>query len=386
MADGSVTPARPSAFAPATDLLLPSDRIARLDLPVWAATLVHRLQVSRPDPASLSMVLNNAGLVFAHLGRFEQARWVCNAHIGWVGRLAASGDTSPVHALQPWINLGRLELLTGNPAAAQAHFDLVRPMRERRPVRLGPVTLEPADWPAMIAVEPQLATVLCGVRLLDGVRCWFVAGDYRGALDWLDRVERKELLAPQAGIREARVISHVELGEHDKAVAVARSGGGDPFLGTANQLHLARSAWLHGRPELAGTLTAAAAQALLAVGWPAIERTLLPRMFRLLEAAARTARAVGEEELGRRLADTLFDNAVRAGDQVSSHAALRHLCAIADGPDRQRWQAVREDLESASDYLLIRRAAGLPPAPDRAVYASLIGAVRRCVTVAGGGT
>jgi hypothetical protein len=380
MPNGSVTTTpRPSAFAPVTDLLLPSDRIARLDLQVWAANLIDRLQVSEPDPASLSVVLNNAALVFAHLGRLEQARWVCNAHIGWVRQLAASGDTSPVHALQPWINLGRIELLTGNPAAAQAYFDLVRPMQECRPVQLGSLTIEPADWPGMLAVEPQLPAVLRSVRLLDGVRCWFVAGDYRGALRWLDRIEREEQVAPPAGLQEARVIGHVELGEHEAAVAVARVRSADLYVGIAIRLHLARSGWLHGRPQLAGDLAMSAAKALLTVGWPAIDRTLLPRMFRLLEAAARTARALGRDEAGHRLAETLLDNAVRAGDQVSSHAALRHLCAITHGADQQHWEAIRENLESASDYLVVRRAAGLPPAPDRAVYASLLSAVRRCV-------
>jgi hypothetical protein len=377
----SVTTPRASGFAPATDLLLPSDRIARLDLKIWARSLVDRLRVSVPDPGPLSVVLNNAALVFAHLGRLDQARWVCNAHIGWVGQLAAAGDTSPVHALQPWINLGRIELLTGNATAAHAYFDLVRPMQERRPLWLGPVRLRPEDWPAMLAVEPQLPTVLRSVRLLDGVRCWFIPGDYRGALHWLDRVEQDEQLAPEAGICEARVISHVELAEHDRAIAAAGLRQPDSFVGMAIRLHLARSAWLRGRPELAGDYTDEAAGALLGLGWSAIDRPVLPRLFRLLEAATRAARALGRDDLARQLAETLFDNAVRAGDQVSSHTALRQLDAVADEPDRQRWAAVRQDLEATSDYLLIRRAAGLVPAPDHEAYAALISAVRRCVAV-----
>jgi len=383
MPNRSVTTPRASAFAPATDLLLPSDRIARLDLQAWARNLIDRLQVRIPDPAPLSIVLNNAALVFAHLGRIDQARWVCNAHIGWVGQLAASGDTSPVHALQPWINLGRIELLTGNATAAHAYFDLVRPMQERRPLWLGPVRLRSEDWPAMLAVEPQLPTVLRSVRLMDGVRCWFIAGAYRGALHWLDRVEQDEQLAPAGGLQEARVVSHVELAEHDQAIAVAGLRHPDSFVGIAIRLHLARSAWLRGRPALACEYADEAAGILLGLGWSAIDRPVLPRMFRLLEAATRTARAFGQDELARRLAETLLDSAVRAGDQVSQHTALRHLEAVADEPDRHRWADARQNLESTSDYLLIRRAAGLAPAGDHEVYASLIAAVRRCIAVPG---
>jgi hypothetical protein len=123
--------AAPAASITAS-LLIPLDRMARAPLPDWTGRLLASLDRSRASVRQTRLMAekfgsigNNAGLIAALRAEMQTAWSVTERQVWWLGRLARrSGDaTVAAHAVQPWVNLGRLEALTGRWREALARFE-----------------------------------------------------------------------------------------------------------------------------------------------------------------------------------------------------------------------------------------------------------------------
>lgn len=120
------------AYAP---LIASKDRPVRKPLPAWKSNLIVSLQSvlarARPDPAQLAKLLNNLALVEAYRGNHDGALRVCHAQIAfWKAMAMHDGDDGCLGgAIQPWINLIRLERWQHKAERAMASYRELGPQQ-----------------------------------------------------------------------------------------------------------------------------------------------------------------------------------------------------------------------------------------------------------------
>lgn len=368
----------PATAGRVTTLLWPYERPARSALAPWATALTGRL-ASPGSPQETATWLNQAALVFSHLGATEVARWVCHEHIGLFARAASSDRGLIALALQPTINLGRLDVLAGKHASGREHFRLAEHLAARDAVNLaGRCRVQAGDWEYLTAFDSTLEATLTTVYVIDSIQSWLAEGSHRDILSFTERVTARPGPLPWAAISEARVACWVELGDLDRAIAEAdQVQDADANLVLAFQLHLSRGLWAAGSRHHAQQLVSRVGTRLAGTDWARSDTAELPRYFPLIETSVRLARDQELEPLAARLACTLLDVAARAGDQVMSLKALRVLGCLGPSPAEYRSRATA--LEMGCDYRLVRQGAGQPPRPIPAgnlrQYRGLAGAV-----------
>jgi hypothetical protein len=347
-----------------TTLLWPYERPARSALAPWAAALATRL-ATRGSPPETAKWLNQAALVFSHLGASGVARWVCHEQIDLFGRSALSDRGLLVLALQPSINLGRLDVLAGRRADGREQFRLAEHLRAREAVNLaGRLRVQPGDWEFMIAFDPTIEATLTTVYVIDSVQSWLSESGHREILALTDRVGAWHGPVPWTAIYEARVACLAELGDLDRAIAEAgQVQNADANLVLAFQLHLSHGLWTAGLRRDAEELVSRVGARLVHTDWGRHGTAELPRYFPLIETAVRLARNQQLESLAARLACTLLEVATQAGDEVMTLKALRILCCLQTGPTSSRWESRAAALELASDYRLVRHGTGGPARP-----------------------
>lgn len=112
----------------ARHVLAPHEQTVRLPLDVWAAEILSILESASDDPiGQTTFCANNASLVLAYAGDRDRSKAICEAQLAWVARLGESAPDRYVHAVQPWVNLGRLALLAGATDRAIEHFRATDP-------------------------------------------------------------------------------------------------------------------------------------------------------------------------------------------------------------------------------------------------------------------
>jgi hypothetical protein len=339
----------------ATTLLWPYERPVRSALAPWAKVLATRL-ATPGSPAETAKWLNQAALVFSHLGASEVARWVCHAHIDLFTRLAASDRGLVALAFQPSINLGRLDVLAGEYASGREQFRLAEHMAARRPVHLaGRYRVEATDWDLVAALDPTLENALTNIYVIDSVQSWLAERSPSSALTFTGRLREKSGPIPWTAIHEARVACWVELGEMERAIAEADDvQDADATLVLAFQLHLSRGLWNAGLRCDAEQLVSQVGERLIDTNWDDLAAGDLPRYFPLIETSMRLAHNQDMVALAERLARALLDVATRAGDQVMTLNALRTLCSLGAGSTTPLFASRAAELELICDYRLVR--------------------------------
>src|SRR5687768_4628340 len=115
----------------AAAILVPQDRIPRRPLEPWGAELARRLDGVRRTArrthalaSELAGIGNQAALIAASRADIDLAWRLTARQLWWHGRQARRSRNPSVTAwaLQPWVNLGRLESLTGRWREALARF------------------------------------------------------------------------------------------------------------------------------------------------------------------------------------------------------------------------------------------------------------------------
>lgn len=108
-------------------LTLAEGGLPRRPLRAWEREIRAAAVDAPGNDDALSVCLNQLALVYAHRGDLERARLSCRAHIRWCMRRSGSARVA-TRALQPWLNLLRLDQFQGRPASALLGlraFDLV---------------------------------------------------------------------------------------------------------------------------------------------------------------------------------------------------------------------------------------------------------------------
>lgn len=220
-------------WVPTTFLSINSRPVFR-PVPVWAERLAEQLAVlgaEATDPGGLSECFNQSALLQTIVGDNEAARSICWGQIDWAVRLSdRRGDRGLLaYALQPWVNLGRLDVRQRQLAQALDHFSLAVSYAQRRALRLGPCTITGSDWDAIAHLGDDdwsrssagsLPRFLWTVFVVDSYRAYTAMRDPRGA-ERLLRSQRQSAPIEIANlIDEADVLRLLAQGCFDQAAAI----------------------------------------------------------------------------------------------------------------------------------------------------------------------
>jgi hypothetical protein len=355
-------PAAPPAPTVASTILMPQDRIARRPLVPWAESLVGRLVEARRGirrtqeyAGELSAVGNNAGLIAASRGDMAEARRLTERQLWWHGRQARrSGDSSlAAHGVQPWVNLGRLESLTGRLPDALARFSGLQNFALADRLELGCVRVEGRAWTALVRSREQFLRFLEVVYVSDSLRAMLLNRRLELVLPFVARCGEMEGTTRWVG-EEARVVAECGLGDPAGAAARARDAGRETRGWFRAVFHLRRAealACAGEAEEAAGILGKLAA---LVEG---LSDALMadPQLMAVTARLAGACREAGPPGTGYAVARRVLQGARAAGDELVEIEMLQLLAATAPGEEAEGWaQAARAAME-ATDYARYRR-------------------------------
>ena len=376
------------------DLLSLGDRPVLRDLARWCDLLLSDLRApaSTGDLMVVSTALNQYALIEALRGHGERAEAACHAQIRWVVRTAgAMGDRRLLaHAMQPWVNLGRLHRRAGAHERACRHFALIDGWRD------GCDSL-PAEWEAgdglqdALAGDPVLVETLWAIAIVDTFKA-LVGHDPAAALAHLERQRQGAPARFRFLIDEATLIALECAGQRDEALAVPLAAEADAQGALAMLIQRTALLVMMGRHDEATALACRLAAALVQPGAVGVAPTALLRqrlhLGDVLQALGQVDYATALWRAGHRLGEELGDqrHALHAAERLARQGGgliawpavaggLRALCRYADVLDACCGDPVELiDLRSAVADLLARDV-GAPahassPSPVPAEFAA----------------
>lgn len=369
--------ARGAAAATITPaLLLPHDRIARAPLGRWAeglAAALARRRENRGEPRRLASevaaIANNAALIAAHAGAAPVARALCIGQIRWQLSLARrTGDPwLSGHALQPWINLARLETVLGETDAALARFARLAEYRARDPFDVDVGTISPEGWQVIDPDPEGFAAFLLGVYVIDALKALLQGRRWAGVHAYAAGVPPDASPGVLGLVREARVVASVRGGEDARARALLEEAlpGAAAWERVVLELRMAETLACAG--DLEGARRRLARLAAVAGAVSLAKRSEL-RVLHVLGRLCTACAETGLHDEAAALARGVLDAARQVGDESFEIEAARLLAQSAPPAERSEWRAERDRLHASTGYRRYRDRDAPPfrdPAVDR---------------------
>lgn len=368
----SAPAATPPAPAIAAALLIPQDRIAREPLGVWAARLSGQLNQSlrstrrtRGIASEVGFVGNNAGLIAAHRGEMDTAWRITQAQLWWQGRLARrSGDPEvTAYGVQPWVNLGRLEALTGRWREALARLSGLGTYAVADTLELGCVRLRGTAWTALMSSREHFVRFLEMVYVTDTLKTLLLNRQWERVPEFADPFLGSQLTP---FCEEACVVAECRAGDPRTAAARALDAARQTRGWTRAVLRL-RAAEAH---ACAGEIGAAAeilSAMVRVIHEVSAEQMANPRLMPATARVATVCHEAGLAEEAHALAQRVLNGARAARDELIEIEMLRLLTATAPDDERAVWEEPRRAAEESTEYARYRR--GGPPPSNPAVTA-----------------
>jgi hypothetical protein len=344
-----------------TTLLVPLDRAPRRPVDAWTRDLHGRLLRTRSGERrvldyaeTLAGIGNNAGLIAAFQGERDRARMLCERQMAWQHRMGRRARAPEVerHAVQPWINLGRLDALDGDWEGALARFaKLVARGGNAR------LCLDLMQISRQGEAASGFGTLLYYVYVVDSLKALLLNRRWAEVLDFAQRCERRDETAA-AALDEAQVVAWCRLGEPARAAGVAnraralqRAWGKVLF-----RLRAGEATACAGRVDAAGAELESLANVLERLGPRAMAHSdTMPLVLRVAQACA----AAGREDPAVALARRVVAGAEAAEDETIQIEALRVVAGGAGSAEA----LPLERLERDTGYARYRRGEGGPPIP-----------------------
>jgi hypothetical protein len=318
-------------------------------------------RTTRQLAGQLGSIGNQAGLLAAHAGDVSRAWHVTEQQLWWQGRLArrSHDPTVTAHAVQPWVNLGRLEALTGRWREALARLAALSAYEMDDWLELGCMRLRGSDYLGVSAsrehfvgflqavyVSDSLKTMLLN-RRFDLIHPFAASARAEGPLWWM--------------CEEASVVAECRLGDYPAAMSRADTAAREATGWSRAALRL-RLAEAH---ACAGDLNRA--RAILSQ-LAAVVRQLSPEVKAKPELMPITARLAGAcHEVG--LADDacavardVLQGARTANDEMIEIEMLKLLADASPEHETQAWRDATDAAVAVTDYARFRR--GAPPRPN----------------------
>jgi tetratricopeptide (TPR) repeat protein len=373
------------------------EKLLRPALDVWAAELLTRWKGLDTTPSagpgdleSASSCLNKGSFVVASAGQLDRALRMCAHQLAWVARLHRSGAEDGVlaHAVQPWINMGRLYALRGERKRAERHFGLAEQYARGESATLGPCPLPAEAWAPIVDAVPEMPRILWNTYALEKTKAalWNAAGPAPEAEgDTLPRIARLRRTVPpdcRSFLTEGEIIALLQQGDAEQALA--RLSGADPhspYDESAFALH-ATTALLHLGRTSEARHRATGLLAFLTATDPRPRSKDAPTLLRqlhhlglLLEALDAPRHALAAHLRGLDICTTQDDQPLRLAFLTTALRLAPHH------PTAPTWTDERHTLHTTSLYTTVRRGP-LTKTPGGTVFDDLAEAAR---TAAGGG-
>jgi len=353
-------PARPSI---STALLTPYDRIARKPLAAWARQLVNTVQRTadtartvRTVAEVLTSVVNNAGLIAAMRGEMRTASTATERHIQWLGRLARRSRATSVasYAVQPWINLGRIEARTGQWHEALARYSALWASGLAGLLQLGTLRLADSEWSGIASSREQCLTFLHGIYVADSLAAMLLNRQFDLIQPFARNVSVKADLAMMC--EEACIIADSKMGDHRQALARATIAmdGASGWSAVVMRLRTAETYACAGDPERARALLVQLA-ALIRQASPRVKAR--PEFMPILARLARACHEVELKDDAHTVAIDLLAGARDANDEMFQIEMLQLLACVTNGADAEDWRRSALVAEETTDYAQFRSGA-----------------------------
>lgn len=372
------------------DFLLIQDRPVNVPLQEWAARLLRTLPTLLEDrlcnSARIAMCLNQAALIEALRGNTVNAEAICDAHLGWVEKLASKHDCRIYHlAIQPWVNKGRLRRLEKKLDHALRHFSLIRDCMIERSLHLGPCTITPVTWRRIIEDNPAILTTLWNIYVVDSLNSYFTCQDFEGALNFV-RCERDNALYPETELLlEGELIGLINTHMYEQAHALSSSySSGRVEHSVVFMLYEGLSLFGLRNIVRARVLARELAAFAGATNFDCFSHSTTLRyvylLASLLEELGEKQDSAAAYERGYRLASGVDDQpfCIRYGN------AMARLCGI---EDRTLWQRRRANTLGKCYYAGVLRAEGIDVQPaSPGVFDDLLECISSAVCLKGSAT
>ncbi|HSU17021.1 hypothetical protein [Longimicrobium sp.] len=356
------------AFPPGilTAILLPQDRIAREPLGRWAERLSQRLARVRAEmraPRALAHAVgaigNNAALIAAHAGASAAARGLCERQMAWQLRLARRSRDRAItaHAVQPWVNLARLQAQQRDCAGALERLAALRRQAGQDALVIGCARVRRDDWEVMAPGHDAFASFMENVFVLDSLKALLLNRRWDETLDFAAALPGATTPPLARFGAEAYVVASMRLGDAERARATAQAML--PGSQTVFPLRLAEVHACEGRRGEAARLLVPLAR-LLRDSTPE-QRADLQTLHVMNRVAGACAEA-GEHGEARALGLLVRQGAETAGDEVIRIESLRLLAALSSDAERGAWDDALAAAEETTEYVRYRRGGPAPPA------------------------
>ncbi|MFF9022431.1 hypothetical protein [Streptomyces eurythermus] len=366
------------------EFLLHHDRLLRPELCEWARRLNRELdglnaaQAAQPEEFSnISSCMNKASFVLASAGHLEMSLRMCQSQLGWVAqRFEACSDLRILgHAIQPWINIGRLYAIRGNLQGALPYFRLAAHLAEPKSATLGPCYLSAEAW-MVIRRDSSLPGVLWNVYTYETLKGYLKIQDFPGVKAAILEMRRVVPAEFHGFIAEGEILGLLHQGNAEEAVRrAARAVAASAFDEAAYGLHEVTGLIMLGRTKEALRRTMSFLPFLACVepqrpkDVPTILRQL-KQMSLLMEALGEVKYSVAAVLRGLDICADYADEPLRFNFLA---AALRLAPAH---PDTPNWAREHAALSAHSLYAEVRRRCGAKQElPDPSPLLGLLRAV-----------
>lgn len=363
------SPAEGSAPLPsiATGILSPQDRVPRAPLLSWATRLLRELADATTtvrgvrDLAGVFGYLgNNAGLIAALRGDTRMAWWLTERQVWWHGRQARRSRDAALAAcaVQPWINLGRLEALAGKVDEALSRFSVLGTYDVSGRLEMGCVRLGGSGWQAVSRSRDEFLHFLDAVYVSDSFKTLLMNGRF----ERVSRFSSSVAETPRWWLREeAGIVAESRLGDHtaalSRATTAAREATG--WNRAVLRLRLAEAHACAGDVERARPILSQLAGVVRQLSGEAMAK---PDLMPITARLAGACHECGLADDACAVARHVLTGARTARDEMIEIEMLRLLADASPDDEVQGWRDSAQAAVDATDYARFRR--GAPPRPD----------------------
>jgi hypothetical protein len=374
-----------SAVTPtiSTALLRPQDRIPRAPLGRWAGRLSRKLERCLRDERTaggvseqVGSIANNAALIAAHRGEGAVAWRLCERQLWWQHRLSRRARAAAIasRCVQPWVNLARLEALTGRCDAALARLQLLAGRRPGRWLALQPVRADGVGCQPIQHTDGDFEVMLENIYIIDSLKALLQNRRWAEAAEFATRMRREGPARLALWSDEAAVVAASRMGDHDGARAAVQAGLGRPEAVAWHRatFHLRRAEVEACAGNLNGARGELGRLVQVALRLSPAARSQLQPMYVLVRVAAACAE-VGMAKEALQVAGAVYEGACTADDEVMRIEALRILAEWAPDEARAEWNEALGALERTTEYHRYR-CPDVPPrhgAACESLYAAL---------------
>jgi hypothetical protein len=320
-------------------LLNVHDQIARLAILPWLEELRSQLALVEHLPTTtvrwrsvIATCANRCALIESYRGKSASARRLCEIQWRWLESESNQNGAVDARALaiQPWINLGRLDWLGGDLDGALRRFAVFGELSETGKLSMGELAVPSRAWVHIGFESPQEQRRFGkSVFVVESLKAQLGRERYTETLTFADNVPR----ADEDGVR----------GFLEEAVVIALAGLGRivAALNRALDTHRNAISWqrLISQFRCAELLAMAEdrnnARKLCGMTWAACDRLRLdasPQLFPLFLTAgvATLAAHLGEIDLAIKANIVVVRGARLLGDEPLELEALLRLCSIVE--------------------------------------------------------